>query len=128
MDNKVRIKLCELIKKNGCLIYEDSKRCEAFLKDVCGDARREINVLVGALKEGVVNDLIILSENHVPIEIIIKRLVKRLEDNLAISEDSAYWAVESWALALEKIPSNYIERQNKNFKNLIKISNIGKKT
>lgn len=97
-----RQQLYKLIATYGRSLCDDPRRCEALLKDTCGQYRPEIAVLVGALREGVAADLV-ASQNSVPQTVLLARLTKRLHDNLALTEDAAKWAVESWALALEVI-------------------------
>ena len=43
--------------------------------------------------------------HNVPFEVSLGQLAKRMQDNLAIAEEAAIWAVESWALALGVISS-----------------------
>jgi hypothetical protein len=104
MNNFPRQKLCELIEKYGDSVWNDPKRCEAMLRDICGEHRREVSALIGALKEQVVVDLL-ADQNNVPSELLLGRLVKRIKDNLALADDAAIWAVESWASALKVISS-----------------------
>ncbi|MCB1920041.1 MAG: DUF1566 domain-containing protein [Candidatus Competibacteraceae bacterium] len=92
-------KLRELIVEYGRSLCDDPRRCEALLKDYCGQHKREIFVLVSALKNRVAEDLIKTSAS-VPQPILFARLHKRLEEELAMTTDAAHWAVESWALAL----------------------------
>ncbi len=103
MDNLPRQKLREILIQYGHSICKDPAQCEALLQDSCGEYKREILVLISALKEGAVADLLTFQE-YVPSEILLTRLTKRLQDNLALSRDAAYWAVESWALALGMNP------------------------
>ena len=63
--------------------------------------RREVNVLINGLRERVPADLL-NSSTAVPVELLIGRLTKRLQDNQGLTEEMARWAVESWALALRK--------------------------
>jgi hypothetical protein len=70
-----------------------------LLRDLCGEHRREINILVGALRERVPLDLL-AGRNSVPPELLLRRLAKRLEEQLALTEEASRWAVDSWALAL----------------------------
>src|SRR5207253_727843 len=44
-------------------------------------------------------------------ELLIARLGKRLRDHYGLSEDSARWVVESWALALAKIAVTDLTKQ-----------------
>lgn len=99
MNDLPRKTLSEIIRQHGASLCDDPLRCEGLLRDLCGDHRREIYVLVAALKERVPADLL-GSQGHIPKEVIWARLTKRLMDELALTEDAARWAVESWALAL----------------------------
>ena len=99
MHDAPRQKLRELIIEYGRSLCDDPRRCEAFLKDYCGQCKQEIFVLVSALKNRVADDLLKTSAS-VPQSILLARLNKRLEDELAMTAEAAHWAVESWALAL----------------------------
>ena len=99
MNDEPRQKLCELIVEYGRSLCNDPRRCEGLLKDYCGNHKREIFVLVSALKKKVTDDLLKPSAG-VPQEMVMGRLQKRLEDELALTDEAAHWAVESWALAL----------------------------
>ncbi|MGK7874155.1 MAG: hypothetical protein AB4426_12830 [Xenococcaceae cyanobacterium] len=110
MNDIPRQKLQELIATYSHSLCDEPQRCEALLRDFCGQYRREISVLIGALKEGVVKDLItslgsITSPSTIPQAILLARLTKRLKDNLALTEEAADWGVQSWALALGVISS-----------------------
>ena len=99
MNNQPRQKLCEIILQYGRSLCEDPRRCEALLRDYCGQYRGEISVLVNALKERVAADLL-SSQNTVPLEVLLARFTQRLQDNLYLEKEAARWAVQSWALAL----------------------------
>lgn len=99
MHDAPRQKLRELIVDYGRSLCEDPRRCEALLKDYCGQYKREIFVLVSALKNRVAEDLL-KAPAGVPHSILLARLNKRLEEELAMTTEAAHWAVESWALAL----------------------------
>ena len=99
MHDEPRQKLRELIIQYGHSLCDDPRRCEALLKDYCGHYKREIFVLVNALKNRVAEELI-NSSAGVPSTLLWGRLTQRLEDELAMSKAAAHWAVESWALAL----------------------------
>ncbi len=96
-----RQQLAALISRFGRSVCEDSRRCEALLKDMCPDFKRETHLLVVAIKERVVADLLL--PTALPIELQIQQLAQRLHDNLGIAENFALWTVESWALALDII-------------------------
>lgn len=99
MHELVRGKLAELIARFGADLCDDPKRCEGLLRDVCGQHRREIFVLVSAAREGVGTELR-RSAAGTPTEVVVGRLSKRLHENLGLAEELARWAVESWAFAL----------------------------
>ncbi len=99
MNNEPREKLRELIVEYGRTLCDDPRRCEALLKDYCGQYKREIFVLITALKSRVADDLLKTSAG-VPHVLLLARLIKRLEDELAMTAEVAQWAVESWTLAL----------------------------
>jgi len=99
MNNLPRQKLCEIVAIYGDSLYEDDRRTEGLLRDFCGEYKREIHVLVSAVKEKVPTSLL-SSQHSLPVEILLPRLRKRLVENRAIAEPAAQWAVESWALAL----------------------------
>jgi hypothetical protein len=99
MNDAVNEKLKYILIQYGRNICDDPKRCEAMLRDLCPEYKREVNVLMTALREGVAEDLMTMSA-AAPEDLVLGRLRKRLYDNLGIAENFAYWAVESWALAL----------------------------
>ena len=99
MQDIVRSKLAELVGRFGLDLCNDARRCEALLRDVCNEHKREITALVSAAREGVGNELR-QSSAGVPKELIVARLTNRLHENVGLAEDLARWAVESWAVAL----------------------------
>src|SRR5438552_18751627 len=102
MNELPRQKLCDLIAKYGESLCDEPQRCEGLLRDFCPGNRREIHVLMNALKGRVATELRD-SSTSVPMEMTLARLSNRLQDEQALSEDDALWVVESWALALGKI-------------------------
>jgi len=124
MNNEPRQALREIVAKYGKEICSDSRRCEGLLKDNCGSYRREISILINALDERVPLDLM-AGGNTTPRELLLNRLAKRLEDNLALTQNAAVWAVESWALALNLITEREVaERENERAKNQAKDSDF----
>jgi hypothetical protein len=99
MSPEPRERLRDIVARFGTSIADDPRRCEGVLRDLCGDHRREINLLVAALKERVPCELLTTSV-AVPREVLMARLTRRMQDNHGTSQEFAYWAVESWALAL----------------------------
>ncbi|WP_375328734.1 DUF1036 domain-containing protein [Microcystis sp. BLCC-F210] len=99
MNDLPRQKLCEIITEYGQDVSDNPQRCEGLLKDFCGQYSKEVFLLVNALKKGVATELL-KSQNQIPQAVILSKLTKRLQDELGIAEESAYWAVDSWGLAL----------------------------
>nr|MBA2737763.1 hypothetical protein [Pyrinomonadaceae bacterium] len=98
MNNAPRNTLRQIITKYGIDLCSDARRCEGLLKDLCGEYRREINVLTSALEERIPLDLL-ASGKTMPRELLLTKLAGRLEDNLGLTKEASYWAVDSWALA-----------------------------
>ena len=94
-----RQQLAYILTQFGRSICDDPKRCEALLKDLCPNHKREVNLLLSALREGVTKELLNASP-LVPIESTINRLTLKMHDNLGTDKLLAQWAVESWALVL----------------------------
>jgi hypothetical protein len=85
MDDTLRRRLQEAIASYGTALCDDSRRCEAVLRDVCGDSKREINVLIMALRERVPSDL--LRDDTTPRDLLLARLTTRLTD-LGLTDDA----------------------------------------
>jgi hypothetical protein len=95
-----RQKLCELINEHGTIVGEDAERCEFFLRNACGgDYKREVFVLVNAIKEDVPKELLNPPQG-LPLDVVFNLLAQRLYENLWLDQTAAHWAVESWAIAL----------------------------
>ena len=73
---------------------------EALLRDLAGGHRREIAVLVGAVREGVPSELLAAKNSALP-AVLGDRLVRMLQDNLGLADEVARWAVSTWASALD---------------------------
>ena len=91
--------LCSLVAQHGSYLARDARRCEALLRDHCGQNRREINVLLAGVRGRVGADLV-TAVSATPRAALLARLCRRLCDEFALEEDAAQWSVESWALAL----------------------------
>jgi len=104
MDNQPRQKLREIITTHGKSLCDDPRRCEGLLRDLCGAHTLEMNLLVNAMKQRVAADLL-ARQPAVPTDMLLARLTARLRDDLGLTDDSAAWAVDSWAIALGVIAS-----------------------
>jgi F-box protein 11 len=104
MNELARQKLEELLAQHGRDLWQDLRRCEALLRDYCGEFRRETSVLVSALRAQVPADLFAAADAAAQ-RTALARLSKRLHDNLGIASDAAEWAVAAWAQALGVLPA-----------------------
>jgi len=80
MNNVPRQTLRRIFAKYGNDLCSNARRCEGLLKDLCGEYRREINVLTNAIDERIPLDLL-AARNSMPRELLLTRLAKRLKDN-----------------------------------------------
>ncbi|WP_219725685.1 hypothetical protein, partial [Cylindrospermopsis raciborskii] len=108
MNDLPRQKLKEIIIQHGRFLCDNPQRCEAFLRDYCGEYKREIFLLISALKQGVAKDL--LNSSNIPIELLLGRLTKQMQNDLGLTEEAARYAVESWAQVLDKMPQQQIQQ------------------
>src|SRR5919108_737188 len=104
MADAARQTLRDLVAAYGRALLDDPRRTEALLRDLCGERRREIFVLVHALRERVPAELLAPARG-VPAEITHARLAQRLCDDLGLAPDAARWGVETWAHALAAVPA-----------------------
>ncbi|HVB46091.1 MAG TPA: hypothetical protein VNF47_25755 [Streptosporangiaceae bacterium] len=100
MNNAVVAQLRHIVVTYGVEVCEDARRVEGLLRDLAGEHRREIAVLVGAVREGLPSELLV-SRDGVPPAVLEERLVRVLEDNLGMAADAARWSVAAWAVALD---------------------------
>ena len=99
MKEQPRTVLKDLVDRYGTSIAQDPLRIEGLLRDTCGSCNREIFVLVNTARQKIPADL--LAPRHsLPFSLMKGFLVKRLQDELAFSDEAAHWAVEAWAFAL----------------------------
>lgn len=102
LDPHPRAQLCFVIQQYGQVIITEPKRCKGMLSDLAPHHRLEINLLIAALEQKVAQELL-KPAALIPVAMQLDRLAQRLHDTVGIKEDFAYWAVESWALALNVI-------------------------
>jgi hypothetical protein len=104
MHAQPRRTLKRLIRQYGQDLITDPRRTEALLNDLCGQHRREIFVLVNAQKQRVPAELL-AAPSWLPQQATWSRLSRQLQQQLAITEEAADWAVATWATALDLVPS-----------------------
>ena len=90
--------LRDIIERYGPEVADDPRRAQALLRDMVGENRAEVAALVAASEEGVGATLLQSSRGLTPEA--AKRLARRLQENRALTEDAAVWAVTAWLHAL----------------------------
>jgi hypothetical protein len=94
--------LCRLSETYGRALCREPQRMEAMLRDLCPEHKREVFLLISALKEQIVPDLMSVqvgTVGGVPEEVIVSRSRRKLAENLGFTEESSAWAVDSWLQA-----------------------------
>lgn len=104
MHEEPRRILAQLLILYGPDLHSDPRRTEALLRDYCPQHAREIFVLVNAQKQRVAADLL-ATPAWMPQAAVQAQLTGRLQQNLALTEEAARWAVLTWAEALRVAPS-----------------------
>src|ERR1019366_1586017 len=89
-----RRQLVAIYTLNG-KVADDDKLCEAFLRDYCGECRREIAALSAAVRWGVPKSL--RDTSQMPAATLRTNLARRLEENQGLDSENALWAVDTWA-------------------------------
>jgi len=115
MNTIPRRKLCDIIAQYGISLIDNPMRCRELILDFCGDFQREVFLLNTALFHKIPAELM-NSKNILPAAVLVSILAKRLRDTTGLSGESAFWAVESWAIALGLIPEGENTIQFKNLR------------
>jgi hypothetical protein len=97
-DERASRALARLIAERGVELAAMPERLGSFLRDECGEAKREINVLLDAAREHVVDDLRVA--DAAPLAARQATLAQRLQDHRGTHPDLARWAVSAWSRAL----------------------------
>jgi hypothetical protein len=97
-DDAAKKHLADLIQRYGVQLGAEPGRLAGLLKDVCGQYRMEISLLVAAAQEGIPEQLI--SGSQPSSSSRTGALARRLETSRGLSEANARWAVQAWSEAL----------------------------
>ena len=99
-----------ILTNYGRNILKDTRKVEAMLRDLCHapEHKREMNLIILALKENIPNELI----NAQPVnDMLVMRLIKKLDDAYFIPAQQAQAAIETWAKALNiALPNIVIQK------------------
>lgn len=103
MQNLYAQTLRQIIVQHGRTICEDPRKLKALLTDHLGKQpgqhEQPINVLILALENRVVQDLLV--SDALPANVTQRRISERLKSNLGLTEQMANWAVATWNTALQ---------------------------
>ena len=99
MEEGIANRLRDMLSARDTGLMEDPQRLEAILRDHFPGSRREIHLVVSAMKSGLVEELT-QSWGTSPAELLIARLAQRLHEEMGISPSLARWAIETWTYAL----------------------------
>lgn len=94
-------KLGEIMVEHGVELCSNVPRLNAFLQDYCAKYRKEINLLIMAVRENIVQDLLNQFDTKVD-QHMLSNFVDRLYMEAGIEEQSAKWAIFAWCQALNK--------------------------
>lgn len=101
--------LRRIVDDYGDEVLRDPRRCRALLMDLCGNHRREINLIEIALRENVVKDLN-ASSGDLPQGLLFARLTRRLQESHYLPAEAADWAVRACAAAASETMAERGER------------------
>ncbi len=98
MENQeVRETLAQIVRQHGQSIAEDPPKLQGLLRDLVGQHRREINILMQAVRVNVPEELL---RSSGPTSLTAERLASKLQEDTGLSPDSAQWAVKTWGNAM----------------------------
>lgn len=101
MNTVAREHLIRLYAEKGDAIARDAQMCEAILLDSCGGCKKEISVIVGAVRCGVASELVARSASS-PQSTLRQVLISRMRDEQGFANDAAAWAVDTWRDAIRE--------------------------
>src|SRR5438552_825131 len=89
--------LKKIYAKHGSGIVRAPELCEASLSAECAECRKEIALLVDAVKSGAAQEL---CSSAAPYDNLRPRLVQQMQDDQGLTADAAAWAIDTWRQAL----------------------------
>jgi hypothetical protein len=96
MNDLVKETLKKLIKEHGESLCSNINRLKGLLYDACPSYRKEINVLILAVQEGLIAEL---KKSGIS-EVYLHSLSSRLHNATGIDKAFAEWSIRTWAEAL----------------------------
>lgn len=109
MNRELIIKVRELINKQGEELYTNSKKLKAYLNDYFPNQyNREKRLIVDSIEQKIPEAIINYSDSEID-SIMYNNLVKKLYDNLGISQELSEGTVQFWCQVFDK---TYIKINN----------------
>jgi len=106
MNDAVIPVLTKLLQQYGNGLCTDTRRLKALLSDLASGCKRESNALIQAADCRIGQEL--AQQVNPKLDVFAyNNFVRRLMDEMSITDEAAEWAVRAWATALNKqLPSN----------------------
>ena len=102
-EKELRRSLYDIIDEHGPEIVTDERRCVALMYDFCPRSYL-FNILVGALRTGVLRDMALVGAEGIEEEARVA--AERLRDDHAWSSNNAAWAIDVWRSAIGMVGSD----------------------
>jgi hypothetical protein len=99
LDPAPRLALEELVAAHGTELARQPERVGGLLRELAGDHRHEISLLVAAAEEGVAAELCEPAEDGFSVD-RLSGMIRRLQDHRGLSQADALWALGAWADAV----------------------------
>ncbi|MBC8059916.1 MAG: DUF5050 domain-containing protein [Clostridiaceae bacterium] len=101
MNNQISEILKELIRENGIDLCNNKIKLKGLLFDLCGDSKKEINILIIAIQYNIIYEILCISENTID-DFTYNRFVNKLCVEAGTDKKVTLWAVKCWIEALGK--------------------------
>lgn len=101
MNNEVSEILKNLINENGVDLCNNKIKLQGLLFDLCGESKKEINILIIVMQQGIAQEILDIAENAID-DFTYSRLVNRVCEESGTAKKPTLWAVKCWIEALGK--------------------------
>jgi TPR repeat protein len=122
--DKQRIELLKNLYKKKPSLFSDVRKAEGALKDIFPDDFKMANTLMAALKIGILNELTV-SGSTLPVEVIIPKAAKMLEDQFSIKKEDAVHAIGVWAIVFGRATEDQVKTVSHRFISNESVSRTG---
>ena len=99
LDPAPRLALEQLVAAHGTELARQPERVGGLLRDLAGDHRHEISLLVAVAEEGVAAELCEPADDGFSVA-RLSGMIRRLQDHRGLSQADALWALGAWADAV----------------------------